>query len=187
MNWWRFTVIDIRSTLAAAALVFGGAVVAAAQQPTPAPTQGAHQQRAGRAARNHRGQFRPAAIRHQLFKGITLTDAEKANVKNVRAKYAPQMKAVREQWKPRIQAAREARQRGDTAAFKSMRQKSGAEREQIKTLLESEKNDLRAALTPANQVKFDANVKQLEQRVAKRAARGSTKGTRAPAAQRPRG
>lgn len=176
---------NVRSTLAAAALVFGGAVVAAAQQPTPA--QGAHQQRAGRASRNHRGQFRPAAIRHQLFKGITLSDAEKANVKNVQAKYESQMKAVREQLKPQIQAAREARERGDTAALEAMRQKSGAEREQIKTLLESEKNDLRAALTPANQAKFDANVKQLEQRVAKRAPRGWTKGSRAPAAQKLRG
>lgn len=178
---------NIRSTLAAAALVFGGAVVAAAQQPTPAGAQGAHQQRAGRAARNHRGQFRPAAIRHQLFRGITLSDAEKANVKNVQTKYASQMKAVREQLKPQIQAAREARQRGDTAALKSMWQKSAAEREQIQTLLASEKNDLRAALTPENQAKFDANVKQLEQRVAKRATRGWAKGDRAPAAQKPRG
>ena len=177
--------INIRSTLAAAALVFGGAAVAAAQQPTPA--QGAQQQRSGRAARNERGQFRPAAIRHELFKGITLSDAEKANVKNVQAKYAPQMKAVREQLKPQTQAAREARQRGDTAALKAMWQKSAAEREQIKTLLDSEKNDLRAALTPANQAKFDANAKQLEQRVAKRATRAWTKGNRSPATQKPRG
>lgn len=179
--------INIRSTLAAAALVFGGAVVAPAQQPTPAPAQGAHQQRAGRGVRNQRGQFRPAAIRHQLFKGITLSDAEKTNVRNVQAKYASQMKAIREQLKPQMQAAREARQRGDTAALKAMWQKSGAEREQIKNLLESEKNDLRAALTPANQEKFDANVKQFEQRVAKRATRDWKKGDRAGAAQKPRG
>lgn len=178
--------LNIRSALAVAALVFGGAVVASAQQPTPAPAKGAHQQRDGR-ARNARGQFRPAAIRHQLFKGITLSDAEKASVKNVEAKYASQMKAIREQLKPQIQAARDARQRGDTAALRAMRQKSGAEREQIKTLLESEKNDLRAALTPANQAKFDANVKQLEQRVAKRATREWNKGDRATAAQKPRG
>ena len=178
---------NIRSTLAAAALVVGGAVVAAAQQPTPAGAQGARQQRAGRAVRNHRGQFRPAAIRHRLFKGITLSDAEKANVKNVQTRYASQMKAVREQLKPQIQAARKARQRGDTAALRAMWQKSAAEREQIKTLLASEKNDLRAALTPENQAKFDANVKQLEQRVAKRATRGWAKGSRAPAAQKPRG
>ena len=178
--------IHIRSTLAAAALVFGTAVVASAQQPTPAPTQRA-QQGAARAEGHRRGGFGPGAIRHQLFKGIQLTDAEKANVKNVQQKYAPQMKALREQLKPQIQAAREARQKGDTAALKSMWQKSGAEREQIKKLLESERNDLRAALTPEHQAQFDANVKQFEQRVANRATRDWKKGGKAAAGQKSRG
>jgi hypothetical protein len=55
---------------------------------------------------------------------------------------------------------------------------SAAQREQAKKLLEAERNDLRAALTPENQVKFDANVKQLEQRVAQRGQRGFKKGGR---------
>ena len=178
--------INIRSTLAAAALVFGSAVVASAQQPTPAPTQGA-QQRADSGRGHRRGAFGPGAIRHQLFKGIQLTDAEKANVKTVQQKYASQMKALREQLKPQIQAARDARQKGDTAALKAMWQKSGAEREQIKKLLEAERNDLRAALTPEHQAQFDANVKQFEQRVAKRASREWKKGGKRAAGQNPRG
>ena len=174
--------INIRSTLAAAALVLGTAVVASAQQPTQAPAQRA-QQRAG----GTRRAFRNGALRHQLFKGIQLTDAEKANVKNVQQKYASQMKALREQLKPQIQAAREARQRGDSAALKAMWQKSGAEREQIKTLLQSERNDLRAALTPEHQAQFDANVKQLQQRVSNRATRMWKKGGKAAAGPNPRG
>jgi Spy/CpxP family protein refolding chaperone len=179
-------VINIRSTLAAAALVFGTAMVASAQQPTQAPAQRA-QQRTERAAGQRRGAFRPGALRHQLFKGIKLTDAEKANVKNVQQKYASQMKALREQLKPQMQAARQARQRGDTAALKAMWQKSGAERQQIKQLLESERTDLRAALTPEHQAQFDANVKQVEQRVAKRATRMWKKGGKTAAGQGPRG
>lgn len=179
--------INIRSTLAAAALVLGTAVVASAQQPTPAPTPRAQQQDAGRAQNHRRGAFRPGAMRHQLFKGIQLTDAEKANVKTVQQKYASQMKAIREQLKPQIQAARAARQKGDTAALKAMWQKSSAEREQIKSLLESERNDLRAALTPEHQAQFDANVKQLEQRVANRATRQWKNGGKAAAGQKPRG
>jgi hypothetical protein len=178
-------VINIRSTLAAAALVLGSAVVASAQQPTQAPAQRA-QQRAAR-AEGHRGRaVRPGALRHRLFKGIQLTDAEKTNVKNVQQKYASQMKAIREQLKPQLQAARQARQKGDTAALKAMWQKSSAQREQIKTLLESERNDLRAALTPEHQAAFDANVKQLEQHVADRATRKWKKGGKA-AGQTPRG
>ena len=178
--------INIRSTLAAAALVFGAAMVAPAQQPTRAPGQRA-QQRTERAAGQRRRAFRPGALRHQLFKGITLTDAEKANDKNVQQKYASQMKALREQLKPQMQAARQARQRGDTAALKAMWQKSGAERQQIKQLLESERTDLRAALTPEHQAQFDANVKQVEQRVANRATRMWKKGGKTAAGRGPRG
>jgi cytochrome c556 len=118
-------------------------------------------------------------MRGQLFKGITLSDAEKGNVKNVQAKYAPQMKALREQFKPQMQAAREARQRGDTAALKTMWQNSAAQREQTKKLLQAERTDLRGALAPENQVKFDANIKQLDQHLAQRAGKAGKKGGRA--------
>lgn len=178
--------INIRSTLAAAALVFGTAVVASAQQPSQTPAPRA-QQRSERAQGHRRGMFRPGAFRHQLFKGIQLTDAEKANVKNVQQKYASQMKGLREQLKPQIQAARAARQKGDTAALKAMWQKSGAQREQIKKLLESERSDLRAALTPAHQAQFDANVKQVEQRVGNRATRMWKRGGKAAGGQNSRG
>ena len=117
-------------------------------------------------------------VRGQLFKGITLSDAEKANIKTVHQKYVAQMKSLREQFKPQMDAARQARQRGDTAALKAMWEQSAAQREQAKKLLVAERNDLRAALTPENQVKFDANVKQLEQRVAQRGQREFKKGGR---------
>jgi len=163
----------IRSAIAAAMLVVGGAAVAAAQQTTPTTPQRAHGQ--------HMRQGFGPGMRGRLFKGITLSDAEKSNLKNVQAKYAPQMKALREQFKPQMQAARAARQRGDTAALKAMWKNSAAQREQTKKLLEAERNDLRAALTPENQVKFDANVKQFEQRVAQRAEKGWKKGGKAAA------
>src|ERR1043165_4020176 len=81
----------IRSTLAAGLLVFGTAAVASAQTAqAPARQHGQH------------GQFQKG-IRARggkaLFRGITLSDAEKENIKNVHAKYAPQMKALREQFK----------------------------------------------------------------------------------------
>lgn len=177
----------IRSALAAGLLVIGSAVVATAQQTPPAGRgHGRHGQMDQRADSTRRG-FGAKNIRGQLFKGITLSDAEKANIKTVHQKYASQMKALREQFKPQMDAAREARQRGDTAALKGMWEKSGAQREQTKKLLEAERNDLRAALTPENQVKFDANVKQFEQRVAERGQRALKKGgRRAPGQKGPR-
>lgn len=154
----------IRSALAAALLTFGAAAVASAQSTTPAPQapRARHAQRA-RGARHHRGA-------RALLKGIALSDAEKANLKAVRAKYEPQMKALREQSKPQMQALRAARQRGDTAALRQLRAQNAPQREAAKKLLEAERNDIRGALTPANQSKFDANVQRLQTRFARRGA-----------------
>ncbi len=154
----------IRTALAAALVTFGAAAVASAQQTTATPQIQARQGKHAQGARRFKG-----ALQHQLFKGMTLTDAEKANVKAVQAKYAPQMKAIRQQHKPQLQAARAARQRGDTAALKNLWQQNAGERAQTAKLLEAERSDLRNALSPANQLKFDENVKRFEQRVAQRA------------------
>jgi hypothetical protein len=175
---------NIRTAIGTIALVVGGAVVAAAQQPaqTHAPRQGTAQDSTRRFGR--RG-FGPGAMQKQLFKGITLSDAEKSNIKNVHAKYEVQNKALRQQFKPQMQAARAARQRGDTAALKNLWAQSSAQREQSKKLLEAERNDLRAALAPDHRAQFDANVKQLEQRVAQRASREGKKMGKAAAGSRP--
>ena len=154
---------NIRVALAATALTLGSTAVVCAQQQT-AP-QGVHQNHAQRpdSARRMMG---ARGLRGQLFKGITLSDAEKANLKAVQAKYASQMKALRQQSKPDMQAMRDARQRGDTAALKALWQKGAAQREQNKQVLEAERNDMRAALTPDNRTKFDANAATLDKKLA---------------------
>jgi protein CpxP len=150
--------INIRYALTGALLLFGSATLASAQQPTRPQ---------GKGVRHAPG---PQQLGGQLLKGITLSDAEKSNVKAVQSKYAAQTKALREQFKPQMQAARDARQRGDTAALKELWQKSAGQREQTKQLMLAERADLRAALTPANQTTFDANVAALDKRVAARAS-----------------
>ena len=178
---------DIRTAIAAIALVVGGAVVAVAQPPAQTPSPRAHQRDAQDSTRHFgRRGFGPGAMQKQLFKGITLSDAEKTNIKNVHTKYEAQMKALREQFTPQMKAAREARQRGDTAALRNLWSQTSAQREQTKKLLEAERNDLRVALAPEHRAQFDANVKQLEQRVAQRATRDWKKTGKAAAGTRPR-
>lgn len=155
--------INIRYALTGALLLFGSATLASAQQPKGVRHVPGAQELGG-----------------QLLKGITLSDAEKGNVKAVQSKYASQMKALREQFKPQMQATRDARQRGDTAALRELWQKSAGEREQTKQLMLAERADLRAALTPANQTTFDANVAALDKRVAARGAKGATLRRRPP-------
>lgn len=141
--------IHIRSALTAGFLVFGAAAVSPAQQGTPvqvpqAQAQGARGQHANR---EWGGQRRGGA----LLKGISLSAAEKANLKGVHQKYAAQMKALRAQ------------------------PKSDARREQVKQLMTAERNDTRAALAPENRTKFDANVARMEQRVAQRKTKGGAR------------
>ena len=155
----------IRTTLAAL-LVFGAATVAVAQT-TPPTTQ----RRGDRAHIGPRGGFGgPGGMamhaRGMALRGLTLSDAEKANLKAVHEKYAPQMKALREQLKPQFDAMRTARQSGDTAAFRALREKTfTAQREATQRLAEAQRADIRAALSAENQVKFDANVAKMQERL----------------------
>jgi Spy/CpxP family protein refolding chaperone len=156
-----------RYALTGALLLMGSATLASAQQPTPPQgTPGVH-------AGARRGMMAARRLHGQLFKGITLSDAEKSNIKNVRTKYALQTKALREQMKPQMQAARAARQRGDSAALKELWQKSSAQREQVRQLMLAQQNDVRASLTPANQATFDTNAAALKKRIAERTQNGA--------------
>ena len=122
----------------------------------------------GRAGREGRG---------GLFRGITLSDAEKARVKQVHEKYRTEAKALRESLRPAMQEARTARQKGDTAGVKAAWNKTEGDRVKLRALMDRERAEIRTALTAENQQKFDANAKQLEQRRAEMTKRG--KGDRA--------
>ncbi|HEY4304765.1 MAG TPA: hypothetical protein VGM82_09880 [Gemmatimonadaceae bacterium] len=150
----------ISSAIVAGLLVFGSAAVAAAQAPAQAPQ--AHAQHAGKHGK-HAG---PGRRDGALLRGIQLTDAEKANVKNVNAKYAPQLKALREQYKGQKIA------KGDTAAMRQRREANAPKREAMKKIMLAQRADMRGALAPANQAKYDANAKQMQERLAKRAEKG---------------
>ena len=157
----------ISSAIVAGLLVFGSAAVAAAQAPAQAPQ--AHAQHAGKQGK-HAGPGRRGD--GALLRGIQLSDAEKANIKNVNAKYAPQLKALREQYKAQGQGKIA---KGDTAAMRQRWEANAPKREAMKKIELAERSDLRAALSPANQAKFDANASQMEQRVAKRAEKGKAR------------
>ena len=104
--------------------------------------------------------------------GIALSDAEKTKVKEIRAKYATESKSLRESLRPAMKEAREARQKHDSSAVKAAWDKSADTRKQLQELSTREQTEIRTALTPEHQQQFDANVKQMEQRRADRAANG---------------
>ena len=99
-----------------------------------------------------------------LFRGIKLSDTEKAKLKTIRAKYAPEQKQLRESLKPAMQEARAARQKGDSVAAKAAFDRTKDGREKMKALMDRERAEVRSALTPENQKQFDANVQKFAQR-----------------------
>ena len=99
-----------------------------------------------------------------LLRGITLSDAEKTRVKAIHTKYNAEAKPLRESLRPALQEVRTARQARDSAAVKAALAKTTVEREKLWSMLERERAEIRAALSPENQKVFDANAKTLEQR-----------------------
>ena len=110
---------SVRTLALSAMMIVGFAGISAAQSATVPQSKadsGAHRRahRAGAEMRANRGPGRGFGA------DLNLTDAQKAQIKAIHQKYQPQGKALAAQAKPFRDAARAARQKGDTAAFRSM-------------------------------------------------------------------
>ena len=128
--------------------------IAQAQSSTTPPQQQRH---AGREHRGGRG-------RAGLLRGITLNDAEKSQLKAIRTKYSAEAKSLRESMRPAMQDLRTARQKRDSVAVRAAWDRTAGDRQKLQALMQRERTEIRAALTPEHQQVFDANVKTLEQR-----------------------
>ena len=111
-----------------------------------------------------RGPRAGARVERGLFRGIKLSDTEKAKIKDINGKYATQAKSLREQMKPAMQEARAARQKGDTTAARTAMARNKGTFDKLAQLRKSEQSEIRSALTPENQKLYDANVQQLAKR-----------------------
>src|SRR3954468_2697204 len=146
-------------TLALGALMLVGAAGVAAAQSTATPTRpdsGAYRRgpRAG-------GEFRARKGGRDFYADLNLTAAQKAQIKTIREKYKTQFQSLRTQQKPLMDAARAARQKGDTAAFRSNMQQVRALSQPIQA---QESSEIRSVLTPEQQTKFDARQKEMANR-----------------------
>ena len=154
------------------ALSVGAADLAAQQQARP-----------DRAARENsaRAQRGPGA----LLRGITLTDAQRAQLEAHREQQKAARQASRDSGQQAFDAARAARQRGDTAALRTLREQ---QRVQMTQARDREIAALRGILTAEQRVQFDRNVEAMKARAANRPAgaregrgmRGDRRAGRAP-------
>lgn len=175
----------VRTLALGALLVVGVAGVSAAQSPVTPKTRAdsGYQRRGDRPD----GQFRrgPGAGREGRGFGrdLNLTDAQKAQIKAIRQKYQPQNQALHDRAKPFMDAARAARQKGDSAAFRTNMEKAREVMQSGQSFRTQEQAEIRAILTPEQQAKFDARKKSASERGAKAGRKGwGHKRTAAPPA-----
>lgn len=159
---------SVRTLALGALMIVGVAGVSAAQSTTTPPT------------RTQRSEMRRGGGRG-FGADLNLTDAQKAQIKTIRAKYQPQNEALRTQAKPFMDAARAARQKGDTAAARSNMEKARQVMQGGQNIRNQENAEIRAILTPDQQAKWDANQKKMAER-GKAGHKWGKKGKTAPAA-----
>jgi Spy/CpxP family protein refolding chaperone len=147
----------------AVAAILTVGTVAQAQSSTQQPSQ--ERRGAGRVGKDGPG-------RAGLFRGISLSDVEKGRVKEIHTKYSAEAKVLREAMRPAMQEARAARQNRDSAAVRVAWEKTAGDRQKLQALMQRERAEIRAALSPENQKVFDANAKALEERRAERLKNG---------------
>jgi Spy/CpxP family protein refolding chaperone len=159
-----------RTLTLGALMLVGAAGVSAAQSTTvPQKADSGFYRRGPRAG----GQFRG----REFGRDLNLTDAQKAQIKAIRDKYKPQNEAARTEAKPFIDAAQAARQKGDTAAFRSNMEKARQVGQAVRT---QETAEIRNVLTPEQRTKFDARQKEMANRRGKGWHKG--RGKKAPSA-----
>lgn len=150
-----------RTAFLAALGIALSAAAAMAQSPVPAgplPQQQQHARGAWQKGRQGEGFG-------ALLKGITLTDAQKAQLKQLRQNERGAMQQGRAGGQSDVrQQIQAARQRGDTVtARRLMAQVRG----QMEARRDKQVAAMRAILTPDQQAQFDKNLAQAKQRMAK--------------------
>jgi Spy/CpxP family protein refolding chaperone len=148
-------------TLALGALMLVGVAGMSAAQSTTVP------QKADSGFR-HRGP-RAGGRGGEFGRDLNLSEAQKTQIKAIRAKYKPQNEAARTQAKPFMDAAKAARQKGDTVAFRSNIEKA---REVGLSVRTQETAEIRNVLTAEQRTKFDARQKEMADRRGKGGHKG---------------
>ena len=161
---------SVRTLALGALMIVGVAGVSAAQSTTTPPS---------RAQRS--GQLQGRRGGGEFGRDLNLTDAQKAQIKTIRAKYQPQNEALRTQAKPFMDAARAAHQKGDTAAARTNMEKAH-QLMQGASFRTQENAEIRAILTPDQQAKWDARQKNMAERGKDGHKGWGKKGKTAPAA-----
>ena len=104
----------------------------------------------------------------RFAKKLNLTDAQKAQIKDIRKNLREQNKAFFQSSRETFQQAREARKAGDQAKVDSLRPILGANRAQMQQLRDAERTQILAVLTPEQRTQWEALKAERQARHGKR-------------------
>src|SRR5689334_10765537 len=160
--------------LMAAFAAVTSATVAAAQNPGPPPGAPGR----GPGGRGPGGRGGPMMMDRMLLRGITLSDAQQAQLKALHEADQQKMEAERAngQGRQEMEAIRAAREKGDSA---TARQLMDAQRTKMNARRDEQVAALRAILTGDQVAAFDANVAEMKQHEGEGRGRGG-RGPRPP-------
>ena len=157
-----------------------GAAALHAQTPTQTPSDTTHRAHDGRGGRFGRGG--PAMMDQMLLKNITLTDAQKTQLEQVRKSERASMQKDGGNRRGDFDAIQKARQSGDTVTARKL---MAEQRAKMEAHLSAHTAAIRAILTPDQQKQLDANAAELKNHPMQfgRGGRGGGKwnGQRSPA------
>jgi len=161
-----------KQIIAGLGLALSLAAVAGAQQPADSARHGRGERRGEFDGRRGGPGGGPMGF---VFKDITLTDAQKAQLKQLRESNRTQSEATRDARKKDFEQVRALRQKGDTAGARALMQKNFQARQQQR---DQELAKVRNILTAEQRVQFDKNVAEMKQREAQRGEEFGRRGGR---------
>lgn len=106
-----------------------------------------------------------------LFRGLQLTDAQKAEIRAIGEAHRPDIAAARERMEALREEWIEARRAGDSERVEPLREKAKPLREEIRELRARMLAEVRDVLAPEQQTRLDQNLARLRERF-RRAIRG---------------
>jgi len=165
-----------RSSAAAGLALVLAAGAVQAQQPTR-PTRPDARPRAGAQGQDGR-EMRRMQPGRALLRGVTLTDAQQQQMRAINQKYQGEEQTLRTAMRPAMDEARTARQRGDSAAARAVRERTADQRRQFAALQERRVAEVRGVLTAEQQRQFDANRTEMQARTQERRGEPGARGKR---------
>lgn len=171
--------LRIRSLALGALMAVGVAAVAEAQtSPTPRTSPEVGGRERGEMGRRggHGRKGGPGRGGFGLGRDLNLTEAQRTQIRAIHAKYRPQHQTLRERARPFNEAARAARQKWDSAGFRTNSERARQVMSGGEAIRNQERAEIRNVLTAEQRTKFDAQQQKMAERRAKMKTEGGRRG-----------